>query len=112
MVSEMQRHHVQRQVVEAIKDGANLLYNSSVPEGPGNWFPITVLTDLKQNMGIQQEETFGPVIAIAGFDGTDEEAIRLSNDSEFGLSASVYSKDVLRATRISQRVKAGQVGIN
>merc|ERR1712187_154393 len=69
-------------------------------------------TDLKQDMLIQKEETFGPVVAIAGFDGTDAEAIRLSNDTQYGLSASVYSKDLMRATRISQLIKAGQVGVN
>merc|ERR1712217_948534 len=70
------------------------------------------LTDLKQDMAIQKEETFGPVVAIAGFDGTDVEAVRLSNDTQYGLTGCVYSKDLERATRVSQHVKAGQVGIN
>merc|ERR1712083_151578 len=63
-------------------------------------------------MEIQKEETFGPVVAIAGFDGTDEKAVLLANDTEYGLSASVYSNDIPRATRVSQLVKAGQVGVN
>ena len=73
---------------------------------------MTVLTDLRQDMAIQREETFGPVVAIAGFDGTEAEAVRLSNDTEYGLSACVYSGDVERATRVSQRIRAGQVGVN
>mmetsp|Transcript_72837 Transcript_72837/g.126432 ORF Transcript_72837/g.126432 Transcript_72837/m.126432 type:complete len:470 (+) Transcript_72837:51-1460(+) len=112
MVSKMQREHVQRHVEEAIKSGAKELYKSSVPEGSGNWFPVTVLSDITQDMLIQKEETFGPVVAIAGFDGTDEAAITLSNDTEYGLTASVYSKDIPRATRICQLIKAGQVGVN
>lgn len=112
MVSKMQRDHVVRHVDEAVKQGAKELYRSPVPDGPGNWCPVVVLTNLTQDMCIQKEETFGPVVAIAGFDGTDEEAIRLSNDSEYGLSASVYSSDIARATRVSQLVKAGQVGVN
>lgn len=112
MVSKMQRDHVQQQVADAVKSGARELYKSPVPDGPGSWFPVTVLTDLKQDMLIQREETFGPVVALAGFDGTDAEAIRLSNDSQYGLSASVYSKDLPRATRVAQRIKAGQVGVN
>lgn len=112
MVSELQRDHVKAHVEDAVKQGAREVYKSSVPEGAGNWFPVTVLSDLKEDMRIQQEETFGPVVALSEFDGTDEEAIRLSNNTQYGLSASVYSKDVGRATRVSQRIKAGQVGVN
>lgn len=112
MVSDVQRAKVREHVSDAIKNGAKELYKSAIPDGPGNWFPVTVLTDLKQEMQIQREETFGPVIAIAGFDGTDESAITLSNDTPYGLSASVYSTDLPRATRVSQLINAGQVGVN
>merc|ERR1719408_100910 len=112
MVSAPQRENVQNHVQEALREGAKELFKSEIPDGPGNWFPVTVLTDLKQDMLIQREETFGPVVAIAAFDGTDEQAILLSNDSQYGLSASVYSKDLARATRVSQLIKAGQVGVN
>lgn len=63
-------------------------------------------------MVIQQEETFGPVVAIAGFDGSEEEAVSLSNDTPYGLSACVYSSDVAKANRVSRRIRAGQVGVN
>jgi len=112
MVSSLQRDNVQKHVQDAVKCGAKELYKSTVPDGPGNWFPVTVLTDLKQDMLIQKEETFGPVVAIAGFDGSPEQAVLLSNDTQYGLSASVYSKDLVKATRVSQLIKAGQVGVN
>merc|ERR1719329_1150001 len=106
MVSAVQREIVQNHVADAIKNGAKELYKSPVPEGPGNWCPVTVLTDLRQDMLIMREETFGPVVPIAGFDGSDEQAVKLSNDSQYGLSASVYSKDIARASRVAQLIKA------
>merc|ERR1712217_891124 len=112
MVSSLQREQVNIQVEDAKQNGAVELYRSSVPEGPGNWCPVVVLTNLKQDMQIQKEETFGPVVAIACFDGTDAEAIRLSNDTQYGLTGCVYSKDLARATRVCQHIKAGQVGVN
>lgn len=112
MVSALQRDNVKEQVNDAIQHGATELYRSPVPEGPGNWCPVIVLTNLTQDMQIQREETFGPVVAIAGFDGTDAEAIRLSNDSQYGLTGGVYSGDLAKAKRVAMRVKAGQVGVN
>eukprot|EP00927_Polykrikos_kofoidii_P083486 TRINITY_DN8557_c0_g1_i2.p1 TRINITY_DN8557_c0_g1~~TRINITY_DN8557_c0_g1_i2.p1 ORF type:complete len:109 (-),score=18.03 TRINITY_DN8557_c0_g1_i2:134-460(-) len=63
-------------------------------------------------MTIQKEETFGPVIAVAPFDGSEEEAVKLSNESTYGLTASVYSCDLEKAKRVSRRIKVGQVGVN
>ena len=61
---------------------------------------------------ITQEETFGPVVALSTFDGTDATAVRLANDSTYGLTASVYSGDLARAGRVAAQISAGQVGIN
>lgn len=63
-------------------------------------------------MSIQTQETFGPVIAISTFDGSEEKAIELANDTEYGLASSVYTRDVERAQRVARGIKSGQVGIN
>lgn len=113
MVSSMQAALVEKQVKDAIAAGAKVLFKSPIPEGTkGNYYPVTVLTDLKQEMMIQSAETFGPVVAIAPFDGTEEEAVRLANDSEYGLASYVYTTDMARAHRVASRIKSGQVGIN
>lgn len=59
-----------------------------------------------------REETFGPVVAIATFDGSDANAVELANDTEYGLTASIYSGDIARARRVASCVRAGQVGVN
>lgn len=113
MVSKMQREIVETHVADAVKNGAKMLFQGDAPkDSKGNYFPGTVLTDVQQAMTIQKEETFGPVVAIAEFDGAEKTAVELSNDSSYGLSASVYSKDLMKANRVAAGIKAGQVGIN
>lgn len=63
-------------------------------------------------MDIQQVETFGPVVSISSFDGSEQQAISLANDSEYGLASYVYTKDLDKAKRVARRIRAGQVGIN
>lgn len=111
MVSQMQLEIVQKQVEDSIANGAKKLYESEVPEG-GNFFPVTVLTDLTQDMLIQKTETFGPVIAMSAFDGTEEDAVKLANDTEYGLASYVYTGDLVKASRVARKIKSGQVGIN
>jgi len=113
MVSDMQKQNVKMHVEDAMANGATKLCEGEVRgKASGNFFPATVLTDLKQDMKIMQEETFGPVVAIAGFDGSESEALRLANDTEYGLSACVYSGDNEKARRVAMGIKAGQVGVN
>jgi len=113
MVSDKQRQIVKRHVDDALANGAKKLCEAEVRgSASGNFFPATVLTDVKQDMVIMQEETFGPVVAIAGFDGSESEALRLANDTEYGLSACVYSGDKVKASRVAMGIKAGQVGVN
>lgn len=111
MVSQMQLEIVKQQVEDSIKHGAKKLYESDVPPG-GNYFPVTVLTDLTQDMLIQRAETFGPVVALSTFDGTEGEAVKLANDTEYGLASYVYTQDLVKASRVARKIKAGQVGIN
>src|SRR5439155_4255728 len=78
---------------------------------PGPFFPPTVLTNVDQDMEVMREETFGPVLPIMTFK-TDEEAVRLANDSVYGLTASVWTKDIARGKRLAERIDAGTVMVN
>lgn len=115
LVSKLQRDRVSDQVDAALKSGAKLLFKSSIPDSApedASFYPVTVLGDVEQTNQIQKAETFGPVISLATFDGTEEEAIRLANDTEYGLSSAVYTTDSKKATRVAKRIRSGQVGIN
>ena len=115
LVSKLQRDRVAEQVDTALKSGAKLLYKSTIPESApeeASFYPVTVLGDVEQSNEIQKVETFGPVVSLATFDGTEEEAIRLANDTEYGLASAVYTADSNKATRVARQIRAGQVGIN
>jgi len=114
MVSAMQRDAVRAQVEEAVGGGARVLVQAPVKPGSekGTFFPATVLTDVPQGANIHRSETFGPLVVITEFDGSEAEGVRLANDSEFGLAAYVYSQDLSKARRVAMDIKAGQVGIN
>uniref|UniRef100_A0A7S3V078 Aldehyde dehydrogenase domain-containing protein n=1 Tax=Aplanochytrium stocchinoi TaxID=215587 RepID=A0A7S3V078_9STRA len=111
MVSSMQKDIVSKHVDDASQKGARKLFSGEAPS-EGNFYPATVLTDITKDMLIATEETFGPVVCISEFDGSESEAVRLSNDTEYGLSASVYTQDLEKGTRVAALVKAGQVGVN
>ncbi|KAL9181506.1 hypothetical protein ACHAXT_010311 [Thalassiosira profunda] len=112
MVSEMQMEIVKKQVDDSLDNGAKLLYRSDIPESGGNWYPVTVVSDLKQDMNIQANETFGPVVAVSTFDGSEDEAARLANETEYGLASYVYTGDLKKGARVARRIRSGQVGIN
>ena len=113
MVSEMQLNNVKKQVDDSINQGAKKLYESPIPtEQKGNFYPVTVLSDLKQDMLIQSAETFGPVVALSTFDGSEEEAVKLANDTEYGLASYVYTGDLKKGSRLARKIRSGQVGIN
>jgi acyl-CoA reductase-like NAD-dependent aldehyde dehydrogenase len=83
----------------------------SAPEGPGFWFPPTVLTGEAHDSAAAREEIFGPVAVLLPF--TDEaDAIRLANDTPYGLSGSIWTRDIGRALRVSQAVRAGNLSVN
>ncbi|ARX82256.1 aldehyde dehydrogenase [Streptomyces alboflavus] len=83
----------------------------SAPEGPGFWFPPTVLTDAGPTSAVAVEEVFGPVAVVLPFDD-EADAVRLANATEYGLSGSIWTRDVGRALRVSQAVRAGNLSVN
>jgi acyl-CoA reductase-like NAD-dependent aldehyde dehydrogenase len=86
------------------------LFQGAVPEGKGYWFPATVLAATPQARH-WREEVFGPVLSVVPFD-TEEEAVRLANDTEYGLSGSVWTRNLSRAMRVSRAVQAGVLSVN
>lgn len=85
--------------------------HGSAPEGPGFWFPPTLLTDVDPASPVATEEVFGPVAVVLPFDD-EADAIRLANATEYGLSGSIWTRDVSRALRVSGAVQAGNLSVN
>ena len=112
MVSAEQRAKVEVQVKDAVQSGARLLLGGETPQGPGYFYPATVLADVGPAAAMSREETFGPVVSLTVFDGTEEAAIRLANDTPYGLGANVFTRDTERAMRVARSIRSGQVGIN
>jgi acyl-CoA reductase-like NAD-dependent aldehyde dehydrogenase len=105
------RAATERQVAAAVAAGAKVITGGKPVEGPGYFYPPTVLTGLPHDAAVAREEFFGPVALIFPFK-TEEEAIRLANDTEYGLAATVFSKDVARANRVAAQIECGAVFIN
>ncbi|MFT7677117.1 MAG: succinate-semialdehyde dehydrogenase/glutarate-semialdehyde dehydrogenase [Planctomycetota bacterium] len=112
MVSELQRDKVATQVEEAVAGGARLLLGGEKPDGPGFFYPATVLAGVSQEQRITHDETFGPVVSLTTFNGEEDTAVELANDTPYGLGACVWSADGERAARVAARLRAGQVGVN
>jgi len=112
LISERQVGVVESQVEDAVKDGARVLAGGTrlAHLGP-NFYAPTVLVDLTQSMRLMREETFGPVLPIMAFDSEDE-AIRLANDSDYGLGASVWTRNRARGEALGRQIQAGTVMIN
>lgn len=109
--TEAQMKTVIGQVEDAVKQGARILHGGKRIARKGYFFQPTLVVDVNHSMRLMREETFGPVIPVMRVK-TDEEAIALANDCEFGLSASVWCKNKKRALAISSRLEAGTVWVN
>ena len=102
---------VERHVAAARTAGARVLTGGARLAREGLFYPPTLLTDVRPDMEIYREETFGPVLPVIRV-RDEEEAIRLANDSEFGLAASVWTQDTAKGLRIASRLECGQVMVN
>ena len=99
---------LERQVADAVAKGAKLLAGGKRVPQPGNWFEATVFSNVDHSMELMREESFGPVIGIQKVAG-DAEAVRLMNDTAYGLTAGVYTPDEARARRILAQLRSGSV---
>jgi acyl-CoA reductase-like NAD-dependent aldehyde dehydrogenase len=112
MIHERQMQSVEAQVNEAVSEGAKILAGGTrLPELGPNFYAPTVLKDVTLQMQIMREETFGPVLPVMPFDN-DGEAVRLANESEYGLAASVWTRDRVRGEAIARKLHAGTVMVN
>jgi succinate-semialdehyde dehydrogenase/glutarate-semialdehyde dehydrogenase len=105
------RDDLHRQVRDSVAKGATLLLGGEVPPGRGAFYPPTVLADVTPGMAAYDEELFGPVAAIiTAHDEAD--AVRVANDSVFGLGAAVFTKDTSRGERVARELEAGCTFVN
>jgi succinate-semialdehyde dehydrogenase / glutarate-semialdehyde dehydrogenase len=111
LVNAATRDKVERLVTDAVAHGARVLIGGARLDGPGFFYPPTVLIDVPQNIAILREEIFGPVAVLVAFEA-EEDAVAQANNTEFGLVSYVYSGDLTRALRVADRLEAGMVAIN
>jgi succinate-semialdehyde dehydrogenase/glutarate-semialdehyde dehydrogenase len=111
LINESQREIVEGLVEDAVGKGGKLLTGGERPDGPGYYFPPTVIGDLSPDANILVDEVFGPVAPIKSF-STEEEALESANATEYGLAAYVYTKDLGRAFRTIEGLETGMVGLN
>ncbi|BBX45890.1 aldehyde dehydrogenase [Mycobacterium cookii] len=113
LISDTQRKRVQAHVDRALDDGAKLLTGGGRPAGleKGFYFEPTILTEVTPDAAIAQEEVFGPVLSVLRYDG-DDAAVRIANNSQYGLSGAVWGTDVDRALGVARRIRTGQIAVN
>jgi succinate-semialdehyde dehydrogenase / glutarate-semialdehyde dehydrogenase len=112
LVSKRQRENVLSQVKDAVKNGAKLVTGGGVPKNSKGYFmEPTLVTNLTHKHRIMNEETFGPVVAIQKVK-TEDEAVRLANDSPFGLGATVWTKNKQKGLKIARKIESGMIGVN
>ena len=111
LVNADTRDKVKHLVEDATAKGAKALVGANPPTGKGFFYPATVLTRVPDNAAMLREEIFGPVASIQTFT-SEEEAVRRANDTEYGLIAYVYTQDLSRGMRVSEKLDFGMVGLN
>jgi len=111
LVNAEGRDKVIELVDDAVKRSAKVLTGGQKPEGPGFFYPATVLDNVPDGAKMLNEEIFGPVASIQTFTSEDE-AIRRANDTEYGLVAYLYTRDLSRGMRVSEKLEFGMIGLN
>lgn len=111
LISAAALQRVEDKVAKAVSQGAKVLLGGKRESGTGYFYPPTLLVDVKQEMPIMHEEVFGPVLPVATFD-TLEEAIKMANDSEYGLTSSIYTQNINTAMKALKGLKFGETYIN
>jgi betaine-aldehyde dehydrogenase len=98
-------------VASYVDEDAPVAFRGSAPDGPGYWFPPTVLSPVSNDDRVAREEIFGPVVAVIPFDD-EADAIRLANDTIYGLSGSIWTRDGARALRVARALETGNISVN
>jgi succinate-semialdehyde dehydrogenase/glutarate-semialdehyde dehydrogenase len=111
LVERKQRDKVSDLVDDAVATGSDVVTGGSAPEGDGWYYSPTVLSNVPQTARVFREEIFGPVAPVFGF-SDDEQGVAMANDTEYGLVAYVYARDVSRALRACEQLETGMVGLN
>jgi aldehyde dehydrogenase (NAD+) len=113
LISAAQLQRVQAHVDQALDDGAKLVTGGGRPAGldTGFYFEPTILTEVTPDATIAQEEVFGPVLSVLRY-SDDDDAVRIANNSQYGLSGAVWGTDVNRAVAVARRVRTGQIAVN
>lgn len=111
MITKKAVHKIDQLVTNAVERGARLHTGGSPLPGSGYYYPPTVLDNVPVDATIAHEEIFGPVAPVYRFE-TEDQAVKLANDTEYGLAAYIYSQDLKRAMRVGQRIETGMLGIN
>jgi succinate-semialdehyde dehydrogenase / glutarate-semialdehyde dehydrogenase len=111
LVNADTRDKVKALVEDAVGKGASVLTGGKAPSGPGYFYPATVLDKVPDSAKLLREEIFGPVAALQTFNSEDD-VIKRANDTEYGLVAYVYTRDLTRGMRVSERLDFGMIGLN
>ena len=111
LINRAALERVEQKVAQAVGQGARVATGGKAVEGKGYFYPPTLLLDVLQEMSIMHEETFGPVLPVVAFD-TLEEALAMANDSDYGLTSSVYTQDLNKAMKAIKGLKFGETYIN
>jgi succinate-semialdehyde dehydrogenase/glutarate-semialdehyde dehydrogenase len=111
LIDDTGRAKVAELVADAVQRGAKVLVGGTTPDGPGHFYPPTVLTGVDPASRLMENEIFGPVAAILTFDDEDE-VVRRANDTPWGLVGYVFTEGLDRALRVSEQLEVGMVGLN
>lgn len=111
LVNESSRQTIHAMVQRAVADGAVLETGGVLPEGPGHFYPPTLLSGCRQDMEIIQEEIFGPVLPVLKYRDIDE-ALAMANDHQFGLSSVLYTENYRTAMKVANAIEAGELYVN